>query len=301
MTATTDAILQTDALASYVGPALIQRAQFAGAVMVEKFLVNGSGVKTVKFRKGGYLTAATVSEGANYTFPSTRTQTGVSATAEKKVSGDAVTVEALKFASDFAGQQRTMQMIGAALGRLLDTDIKALFPSLASAVTAAGVMTLNEIMDGIYTIGTNMVGNSSGNLIYAGSLKNSLDLAKDLKDQVSSFIANSALKDLLGLDFSFKMGERGYKGKLLGVDIFETTGLTQSGGDDIGAMWDREHCFGVAFDTIPSGDTEMINSEVIINKPRADNGMKEEITGHTYWKAVEVNDEAGTRIRADQA
>lgn len=278
-----------NAIASMVTPAFVNGSQGYALVRKEPLPADS---KVVTFPKLGYLTAETVAESTDYTYSanSELTDSSIQVTAKKSVVGAKTTVEAMRFAAWRANDSTMMTELGNAHARLFDADLKALFSSIATGVTATSTFNKNLVIDGRYNIVASLKQAFSGTLVAMVDFKAISEIHKELTDTAASAFVNSADLGILGMPNS----TNGYAGKLLGVDFYQTDGLPLANGntDDVGCMWDPNLCFGAAVDTQDGISNSM-------KDPSAINGISKEFLTWFFFKVAEINDVAGCRLISD--
>lgn len=280
-------VTEAYAIAGMMGPAYVAKSFGMSVVQTEQFSDSSN---TIRVPISGYLTAEIVAESTPYVFSGSGelTDTYVSCTAEKSVVSSRVSVEALRFGGPTASLQRIANEHAKAHARNFDTKLKALFPSLSQSVTAASVLTKDALLDCRYYIDSGTDGNESGSLVACIDHKGKAEVTKELTNITATAFSNMELLSLVGL----KVPGAQPVGDLAGIQVYQTSGLTVSGGDDIGAVFDPEQCFFAGVD-VANG------FNVLIHSPRADNGLTYEVLSWTFFKVVEWRDAAGCKVGSD--
>lgn len=276
-----------NAVSSAMGAAFVNKAQGLSLVYTEPFAAN---TNVLKFQVAGSLTAETVAESTDYTYSanSELTDSSVSCTAKKSVLGTKITVEAARFGGGSARLDRIAAEHGAAHARLFDADLKALFSSISTGVTATTILTKDNLIDARYNVVSGIKGAFSGRLVAMLDYKGVAEIQKELTNISASAFGNMENLGILGLPSTAD----GYAGNLVGIDIYQTDGLPTSGGDDVGCVWDPLNTFAAGVDGIDG-----INNT--LKDPAAINGLSQEILTWTFFKVVEWRDAGGCRVLSD--
>lgn len=276
-----------NAVAAVTGEAFVNKAQGLPLVVTEVFPDN---TNVIKFPIDGSYVAETVAESTDYSYSANSewTETSVSCTAKKTVLGTKVTVEAARFGAGRANLNKAAVKHGEAHARLFDADLKALFSSIATGVTATSTLTKDNILEARYNIVAAMKGAFSGKLVAMLDYKGVNEIQKELTSITATAFGNLEMLGILGMPVK----GNGYAGHVLGVDVYQTDGLPTSGGDDVGCVWDPTACFAAGVD----GRDGLNNT---LKDPAAINGLSTEILTWTFFKIVEWRDTAGCRLLSD--
>lgn len=277
-----------NAVSAGISGAFVNASQGLGLVYAESLPAN-TNVK--KFRKSGSLTAEAISESAAYTYSanSELTHTSVTATATKKMVATRMSVESLRFASDVGAEMsRIAAAQGAALARLFDADLKALFSGISGIVTASTILTKDNLLDAQYTIFNGIKGAFSGKLVGMLDYKGANEMRKELTSATASIFGNMETLGLVGNPKS----PAGYIGNFAGIDLYQTDGLPSGGGDDTACIWDPAICFAAAIDGVSGFNTT-------IQEPAVSNNMGRELVTYGFWNIVEWNDAAACAVKSD--
>lgn len=279
--------VEANAVSALMGPEFVNASQFMPLVQTETFADSSN---TIHVPISGYLVAETVAESTNYTYSanSELTDTYVAVTAKKAVVGNKFTVEADRFGKPWANLPRISKKMGTSFGRLFDADLKALFPSISTVVTASTILTKDNMSDASYNVFASMKEAASGVLVAALDFKGVNELGKELSNITASAFSNRELLGILGTPG----GGYNYKGNLLGIDIYQTDGLATTGGDDQGCVWDPMHAFYAGVDGIEG----FRNSQ---KEPSAINGLTWELLSWTFWKVAIWRNTAACQVRSD--
>lgn len=272
----------TNVVSDAISAALVQAVVCVPHVYAEDLPV-GTNVKL--FRKDGSLTAEAVSESATYNFSASSelTQSTITATAVKTAVVSKLTVEAQQFTS--IDMNKIAMEQGKAIARKLDDDVLALFDGLTNVVTATNVLTVADIMQGAYTVRSALAGGIGRRLIGIFDYKGIFEVQKELMLSAASALTQAPLITLLtGLPQA-----NGYVGSVPGVDLYQTDGLSTTGGDDQAAVFNPETCFAGVYS--PSVQTRQVWV--------GSGGFWDEIASFVFSHVVEWNDTAGVEVRSD--
>lgn len=280
-------ITKGNAVSSLMGEAFVNGSQGLSLVTTEIF---PDDTNTIKCPISGYLVAETVAESTDYTYSanSELTDTSVSCVAKKSVLGTKITVEAARFAGGMARLERIAAEHGRAHARLFDADLKALFASIATTVTASTTLVINNLIDARYNIVSAEKGAFSGKLVGMFDFKGIMELQKEIMATTASAFGNMELLGILGKP----QPASGFAGSLMGIDLYQTDGLPTTGGDDQACVWDPMQCFHAGVD----GRNGLNNT---LKDPSAINGLSTEVLTWTFFKVIERRDLAGCMVRSD--
>lgn len=276
-----------NAVSSLLGESFVNGAQGLSLIQTEPFPDN---TNVVKIPIDGILTAETVAESTDYTYSASSelTETSITCTAKKTVLGTKITVEAARFGANRARLDRIAAKHGQAHARLFDADLKALFSSIATGVTASTVLIKDNLIDARYNIVSAMKAAFSGKLVGMFDFKGVSEIQKELTSISASAFGNMELLGVLGMPNP----GNGYAGNVVGIDIYQTDGLPTSSSDDVACVWDPSACFYAGVD----GGEGLNNT---LKDPSAINGLSTEVLTWTFFKIVEWRDTAGCRVLSD--
>lgn len=277
----------TDIVSSIMSPAFLNNAIGLALVHAEPFPDNTNVIKALK---SGYTTAMAVSEGSNFTYGSTTelTDSSVTITGTKKVASSMITVDSLRFGGPPAQIERFLREQGAALGKLFDTELKALFASVTNTSTASSTLTATEILTGRYYVRSAMKGAHSGRLVCMLDYKGVKELDLVLSAITGTPYANQIPLGVLG---TARVNPAHYRGNLYGIDIYETDGLPTHSSDDQGCMWDPEVAFFAGVDGASGFKTE--------NRFTGSQGLWYELVSWAFWNVGIWNNTAACCIESD--
>ncbi len=272
----------TNVISDGISAALVQAVVGLPHVHTED-LPKGTAIKL--WRKDGSLTAEAISESAAYT-PSANsefTQTTISSTATKTVVMSKLTAEAAQFGNIDLAKLAVEQ--GKAIARKLDADLYALFPSLATVVTATSILTVNDVLQAAYSVRASLAGGIGQRLVAILDYKGVFELQKELMNSGAAVLAQPGMTSLL----SGLAQLNGYAGQLPGIDVFQTSGLATNGGDDEAAVFNPETCFAGVYS--PSVIVKQIDVGI--------GGFWTELDSYVFSNVVEWNDLAGVLLKSD--
>lgn len=224
----------------------VQRSEAIEAEILEAFIgatVMGNLVywtnlepntKTKKLPKGGSVSAAVVAEGSSAT-PQTVADTSASLTIQKAVVVTKPTREAEKF-TIAANKERHLNLARRACVTKFESDALALASGFSQSVDAGASATLAKLHEAAYTVG----------LANADEITNVVDaiLSKKQVWQIEGDIRTSGSAIYGNPGFSFSAAtidrpQRGLKGNILGINVFETSNVATSGGNFLGIVQAR--------------------------------------------------------------
>lgn len=256
-----------------IGVNLVYNEQLQGAAQSKKFLKSGS------------LTAETLAESTAYTFSASSelTDSSVTCTATKGVVVSKVTVEAEEFASSSADKARIANEQGNALARLYDATLLALSSGFSSGVTASTILTMNDLLTAQYTIFAAKC--PPGRLAFIGDYKGVMELGKEAIATSASAFVNPNFLGLVGAP-----NANNYKGVIADIEIYQTSGLPTSSGDDVAMMFHPSY----AFCGVTKG-----GFKTVISPLKASEGFWTEVASYFFFDIKEWNDAAGCKVLSD--
>jgi hypothetical protein len=275
-------VTPTDVISDRISAPLVQAVVATPLIYTEDLPV---GTNKKKFRKEGSLTAETIAESADYTFSASSeyTETSVLSTAAKSVCISKATVEMQQFAETMSlGKLADAQ--GKALARAMDAKILALTSGLSQVVTATNVLTVNDVLQALYLVQSSTAGVSGGKLRAIIDFKGANELRKEIISSGAAAFSQESMTTLLAGIQQLN----GFVGSLPGVDLFQSSGLPTTGGDDIAAVFDPDLCF--------AGVVGVVDNR---SAWKGSEGLFDELTGWIFNDFVEWNDLAGCGLRSD--
>lgn len=276
----------TDVFSAAISAALLKKAVALPLIYSEDLPI-GTNVKYV--RKDGSVTSSTggVSEGANYTTLSQYTTTGVSITVIKDVVSTFVSAEAMQFGGVSEGT--LAQKIGEALARELDNEILTKATGFANSVTAANVLTIDDLMDAAYTVRKNIKGAASGKLVALLDHKGAHEISKEIVKSSASVFTIQTMIDLLG---RLNIPANGYVGEMAGVAVFQTSGFSTGSSDNKQMVIDPALALAGVY-----GSSVVMMPPIPTGQGNPSFGW--EISGLAWHGVSEWNDTAGCGLNSD--
>lgn len=240
-----------------------------------------------KFVKLGSLTGAVLAE-ATALAPDSNgelTDTSVSATAAKTVVVSGASVELEQFGTiDLA---RIAREQFSAIARAVDTDGLAMAAGLTNSVTSTTVMTVDDIMLGKFNIHNSNCPNPEVTLTAILGPRAVYNLQKDIIQSGASAWSNPAM---LGVFQGSGVKANGYVGSIPGIcDVYQTTGFSTSGGDDVQMIIHPMWCLAGMFAAAPQTWIRQKGAE----------GFYTEVASFYFYDIIEWNDVCGTKLLSD--
>lgn len=284
----TDNITIGNAISAAISPALVKAAIWMNLVAGETCSPDSN---VIKFRKSGSLTAEAVTEGAVYTPTDAKTlltDSSVTATATKVVSVGIYTVESEEFGAGSTSKARYAAEIGRALARKFDADCITLIDSVTNVATATSTMDTDTLNTGVYNVQNSNV--PPGPLVAVMSPRQLNDLRKLVANSGAAIYSSQYSSPLFGVPAA-----NNFVGNFLGVDIYQTTGLSATGGDTQGVIFNPLYAFGCAFGRSIGNDLQF--SSVGVASQVA--GFSTIVSSWWFYNPVLWNDTAACELRSD--
>lgn len=244
--AVTDGLMQMadtvqigNAISVMMSPAFVKSAIFMNLVAAET-CSNAS--QSIKFRKSGSLIAEAITEGAIYTPSDANSDindTSVTVTAAKLAVASPLSVEAMRFGGGAANVPRVADEQGRALARAFDAAVITLIDSITNVSTATSTMDTDCLLTGQMNI--EAANCPPGPLTAVMIPKQANELRKLVANSGAAIWASQYNSPLFGAPQS-----NGFVGNFLGIDIYQTTGLTTSGSDTQGVIFNPLYAFAAA-------------------------------------------------------
>lgn len=272
-----------NALSKVASPALVKATCMMNLMYTEDL---PAGTMTVKFVKKGSLTGATLAESTALAPDANGelTDASVSATIAKCAVVSGLSVEGETFGNislDRLGEEQ-----GAAIGRFVDNDAISLFTGLSVTVTAATVLTLDDIMLGQFNIYNSNCPNQEVMLQCVLHPKAHYNIKKELIQSGATVWQNP---NFLGL-LNSTPKPNCYVGTLPGIcDVYATTGQQTSGGDSADGIFHPMWCFAGAFAPAP----------VTWVRQKGAEGFYTEVASYYFYDVLEWNDACGVQLLSD--
>lgn len=276
------------ALSRLLGPALVETSTWLNLVYAETC---PDDTNKIRFQKSGSLIAEGVSEGAVYV-PSDAnsdiTDTYVEVTASKIVAGSVLTAEQQRFGGANRAIPRFATEQGSAIARKFDTDCKALIDTVTLTATATSVLDTDTLLEAAYKVRNGLLPN--GPLVAVVDRKGAFELQKHIANSGSTIYSNQYNHPLFGTPQA-----NNYAGEMLGIGIYQTSGLSTTGGDDQGVVFDPRYfiaaAMGGSVNTEPRWTGHGVASEVA--------GLSIELTSWIFYGVAVYYDAAACELRSD--
>ena len=272
----------TDVLSDALGPAIVESVVVTPLVYTE---TAPSGTNVKLFRKDGSLSAQDVAESASHTYASGDefTQSEVTATLAKSVAFMKITIEAERFAPGAVAQ--AVRAAGNALARRLDDKILALFDGFSSQITATSTLTVDDLLDAVYTVHAANAG-AGRQLNAVLDHKGLSEIRKEVNSSQAAIYSQPQRSDLLAGPFA---SGAGYAGTLPGCDIYSTSGLPTDSGDDVALVFNPDIAIAGMIDAAP----------IVWESKETAGGMYTEFSAALFNTFVEWYDEGGCGLKSD--
>lgn len=272
-------------LLSAIGSPALVKGQVGMNLMYTEDLPVGTNVK--KFVKHGALTGAIVAESTANAVDANGelTDSSITSTAAKCIVVSGLSVEAEKFSNiDLA---RIAKEQFSAIARYVDTDFLSMASGLATSVTAATVLTVDDVMQGQFNIYNSNCPNQEVPLAVVIGPRAGYNLKKDIVQSGGSAWSNPAMLSVFN---NTPVQPNGRLGSIPGVgDIYQTTGFATGGGDDtqmiIHPMW----CLAGMF----------ANSPETWIRQKGGEGFFTEVASFYFYDIIEWNDLCGCALKSD--
>jgi hypothetical protein len=245
---------------------------------------------TKKLPIAGVLVAEDKSESASVTFDGDNelTDTAVTLTWGKGVAVSKNTVEAQEFTASPSDSSiaRHLAEQGAALATLIDVSALGLFSSVTNSVTASTTLTKNNLLDAEYTVRAAMKGAANGQKL-AGvfDYKGINEIKKEITSITASAFSNDSLLSLIaGVPQA-----NGLVGNFSGIELYHTSGLPTSGGDDVANVFHPR--WGLAIGT---GRQFYTNVTFV-----GSGGFWDEISTYYFYEVALYRDTANCKVLSD--
>jgi hypothetical protein len=179
--------------------------------------------------------AATVAEGGSFSTNTEMTNLQTNLTAAKSAISSKLTVEGVDF--QIVSDQRVVEKQSSALARKADTEILALFPSFTNSLTCTANGTLDELYDAVFyvhedTLRYDSVLNAVIGLKYANAIR------KEVANSAASQFSLENRLSIMGQAGQAIVKPNGYLGSLPALNIYVTSGFSESGSDVVQGVFD---------------------------------------------------------------
>lgn len=288
LTTQSDMNQQAYALSRLLGPALVETSTWMNLVYAETCSDNSN---KIRFQKSGSLIAEGVSEGAVYV-PSDAnsdiTDTYVEVTATKIVAGSVLTAEQQRFGGANRAIPRFANEQAAAIARKFDTDCKALIDSVTLTATAASVLDTDTLLEAAYKVRNGLLPN--GPLVAVVDRKGAFELQKHIANSGSTIYSSQYNHPVFGTPKA-----NNYVGEVLGIGLFQTSGLSTTGGDDQGVVFDPRFFIAAAMGGEVNSQGRWTGHGVASEVA----GVSTEFTSWIFYGVAVFYDAAACELRSD--
>lgn len=283
-----DTVTIGNAISALMSPALVEASVGLGIVYMETY---PSDTNVIKFRKSGSLIAEVVAEGAVYLPTDANSDindTSVSATAAKVAVSSPISAEAIRFGAGAADVTRVGDEQGRAIARKFDDDLLALFDSITNVATASTTFDTDTLLTGLFNIeAANCPPGPRVALIHYKQLN---ELRKLVANSGSAIYSTQYNSPLFGTP-----AQNNFVGNFLGVDIYQTTGLSATGGDHQGCIWDPRYAFAAGMGGAIESHVGWSGQGVASQIP----GFSWIVDSHMFYKIVVWNNTFASELRSD--
>lgn len=283
-----DTVTIGNAISALMSPALKEAAIWLNLVHAETC---PSTTNVIKFRKSGSLIAEAVSEGAVYIPSDTNSDindTSVTATAAKVAVGSPLSAEAVRFGAGAADTVRVAGEQGRAIARKFDDDCLALVDSITNVATATAGMDSDTLLTGQYNVLNSLV--PPGPLAAVLDFKGVHELRKHVANSGSAIYASQYNSPIFGTP-----QPNNFVGNYLGIDIYQTTGLSTTGSDDQGVIFNPRYAFAAALGGSIESQVYFTGAGVADQIP----GISWYVISWMFYNVVVWNNTAACELRSD--
>lgn len=268
-------------LSARAAPEFAKSTMFMNLIFVED-LPSMSGTAVKGFRRTGSLTAtASLAEATAGSLGTVRADSVVDATAAKAVRMDGVSYENQKFG--LAGLNSYVQSQARAIGRIVDNQGLALFPSVTNLVDCAGALTIDKLDDAQLLILQAEVPDPSKQLVFVGSAKAYRNLKSDIRTSSGAAFQSEKFLSI----FNGPPQVNGFYGSLPGIDLFYApSGFTAVSSQSSQCLFHPDWAFAGMFDN----QINVLTTEI------GAGGLYTEVVSYFFWAQVLWNDAAACEI-----
>lgn len=283
-----DTVTIGNAISAAIAPAFKEASIGMGLVHAETFSTQSN---VLKFRISGSLVAETVAQGAVY-LPSDANSdindTSVTATAAKCVVGSPISWEAGRYGAGAANTARVAAEQGRAIARFFDDDLLALFDSVTNVATATSTLDTDTLLLGQYNVLNSLC--PPGPLVAVLDFKGVHELRKLVANSGAAIYSSQYSSPLFGTP-----AQNNFVGNFLGIDIYQTTGLSTTGGDDQGCIFNPQYAFATGLGGAVETRVYFTGAGVASQVP----GISDYVLSWFSYDTVLWNDTAACEIRSD--
>lgn len=283
-----DTVQIGNAISAAISPAFKEASIGMGLVYAETC---SPASQVIKFRKSGSLVAEAVTEGAAYTASDASSDindTSVTITAAKIAVASPISVEAMRFGGGAANVARVASEQGRALARKFDDDLLALFDSITNVATATSTLDTDTLLTGQFNVMDSLV--PPGPLTAVVDNKGAAELRKLVANAGAAIYSSQYNSPLFGTP-----SQNNFIGNLLGIDIYQTTGLSTTGGDDQGCIFNPNYAFCSAMGGEVSSVVQFSGMGVALLIP----GFSDIVLSWLFYGVGVWNNSAACELRSD--
>lgn len=283
-----DTVQVGNAISALMSPALKEATIWMNLVHAETC---PDTTNVIKFRKSGSLVAEGVSEGAVYLASDANSDindSSVSATATKIAVGSPLSAEAVRFGAGAADTIRVAAEQGRAIARKFDDDCNTLIDSITNTATATAGMDTDTLLTGQYQVLNSLV--PPGPLAAVLDFKGVHELRKLVANSGAAVYASQYNSPLFGTP-----QPNNFVGNFLGIDIYQTTGLSTTGTDDQGVIFNPRYAFAAALGGSIESHVHFTGAGVADQIP----GFSWYVLSWMFYNVVVWNNTAACELRSD--
>jgi hypothetical protein len=274
-------------LSAIAAPEFAKSAVFTPLIYSEDMPAN-AGTKVKSFRREAGTTLIEVgssglAEATALGLGAPREDSSVDATLAK-----AVVIQALSFESQRFGTQSKESITKSqarAIARAVDNQGLALFSSVTNLVTATGDLLLDDLDAAALLIRQGETPDSGMMLNFVGSHKTARMLKKDVREAGGAAMSNERFLSI----FNGPAQANGFYGSLPGINLYSTSGLATTGGNDIQCLFHPMWAFAGVFDT----DISVLTTEV------GSGGLYSELVSYFFWAQILWCAPAACEVQSD--
>jgi hypothetical protein len=257
--------------------------------LVAPFNLEGEpNTRTKDLPKSGSVTASVVGEATAAT-SQTLTDTKATLTLQKAVVLFRPTLESLRFAQ--AGKpERLQRLAGQACAKKFDQDACALFGGFSQSVDMGVSATVDGVEQAAYLIRTGDI--PSDRVAAVLSYKQSRQVGADIRNSSGSIYGNPNFSPERLMDGAQPVP--GYKGKVFGIEWYETGNTTTSGGNHVGGVIAPDLAIAALY---PEGEEPGFETEIATQTEFAASIVN--IKTLMWYQLGEYVDAAGVQVVSD--
>lgn len=283
-----DTVQIGNAISAAISPAFKEASIGMGLVYAETC---SPASQVIKFRKSGSLIAEAVTEGAAYAASDANSDindSSVTITAAKIAVASPISVEAMRFGGGAANVARVAAEQGRALARKFDDDLLALFDSITNVATATSTLDTDTLLTGQFNVMDSLV--PPGPLTAVVDNKGAAELRKVVANAGAAIYSSQYNSPLFGVP-----SQNNFIGNLLGIDIYQTTGLSTTGGDDQGCIFNPNYAFCAAMGGSVESVVQFSGMGVALLIP----GFSDIVLSWLFYGVGVWNNSAACELRSD--